>query len=123
MEDRMKEYLSLSGKKAAGTEKNVLFHNWLPYGVWLCDGGREVLFNRYYEPIWERTDGVTTKSADHKEWVHWTATKYFFNDGNPPWVNRDSMAYCLARLREFGATWEPIAHYAPVKHAAKRLIV
>ena len=26
----------------------------LPYGLWTCDDGKEILFNREYQPIWER---------------------------------------------------------------------
>jgi hypothetical protein len=40
----------------------------LPYGIWYCKDGREVLFNREYQPIAQRKNGVTA-FADRSEWV------------------------------------------------------
>lgn len=114
----MKTRHTLKGRVWNGREKELLLRSWLPYGKWTCADGREVLFNRFYEPIWERADGVT-KLADHEEWVKNTVDRgWFFKDGNPPWRNRTTLEECLRHLREFGATWEPIAHYADVRRAA-----
>jgi hypothetical protein len=75
-------------------------------------------FNRFYEPIWERADGAT-KRADIEEWVKFVDQTWLFTDLNPPWYDdapgRQSLAMCLRVLREFGATWEPIANYADVR--------
>ena len=54
----MTVHFTLGGKRWFGTEKGMLLHSWLPYGRWRCADGREVLFNRFYEPIWERTGRV-----------------------------------------------------------------
>ena len=96
------------GRRLPRPDKKMLLRCWLPYGRWACADGREVLFNRFYEPIWERTDGVT-KRAIPAERVRWTDQSWFFNDGNLPWYDRQTLATCLRVLREFGATWEPIA--------------
>lgn len=32
----------------------------LPYGIWYCINGREVVFNREYQPIAQRVDGVVS---------------------------------------------------------------
>jgi hypothetical protein len=41
----------------------------LPYGIWICADGREVLFNRAYTPIWQRRPGQTAEPADPSERV------------------------------------------------------
>ncbi len=58
-------------------------HRWaeLPYGLWLCADGREVLFNRFYDPIWQRIDGAVL-AADANEWVRWTSQRWFYTDGD-----------------------------------------
>ena len=53
----------------------------LPYGVWTCADGREVIFNRFYTPIWQRLDGVVL-AADPAEWVTWTTQRWFYVDGD-----------------------------------------
>ncbi len=58
----------------------------LPYGRWVCFDGREVLFNRGYQPIMQRKDGACSY-ADRSEWVdHATieTTQYFYNDVTTP---------------------------------------
>jgi hypothetical protein len=54
----------------------------LPYGKWTCADGREVLFNRFYGPIWQRSDGLTT-AADSTEWVKHIQQEWFYSDGTP----------------------------------------
>jgi len=112
----MPEHFTLNGRGLFRPEKEARLRIWLPYGQWTCADGREVMFNRFYEPVWERANGVT-KRADPGEWVSWTGQTWFFKDGNPPWRNPATLGECLRRLREFGATWEPIAHYTDVRRA------
>ena len=47
------------------------FTRWalFPYGRWTCQDGRAVLFNRWYEPIWQRLPDGTVEAADGREWV------------------------------------------------------
>jgi hypothetical protein len=57
----------------------------LPYGVWVCADGRQVLFNRDYLPIWQRRGiGHYGTEADPFEWVHWVRQGWFFDDGTSP---------------------------------------
>lgn len=88
----------------AGTEHTLTLQQMeLPYGMWTCEDGREVLFNRKYWPIWERREREPVKAADPHEWVKGIVkTEYFFNDGNPPWGNRASLRKCKEILQAFG---------------------
>lgn len=52
----------------------------LPYGLWVCADGREVLFNRDYAPLWQRVGGVVLV-ADPEEWVSWRSQVWFYDDG------------------------------------------
>lgn len=58
------------------------FKRWndLPYGIWTCEDGREVLFNRFYEPIWQRPPDGMPQPADPKEWVSFVKQEWFYSD-------------------------------------------
>ena len=58
-------------------------HRWsaLPYGVWTCADGREVIFNRFYRAVWQRINGAVL-AADPNEWVRWTSQCWFYSDGD-----------------------------------------
>jgi hypothetical protein len=54
-----------------------------PYGIWTTAEGREILFNRYYEPIYQRNlqSNLHPTSADMNEWVkNIVSTRHFYND-------------------------------------------
>lgn len=56
----------------------------LPYGIWTCKDGREVVYNREYQPILQKKDGVASY-ADRGEWVKdIVETKYLYDDLNAP---------------------------------------
>lgn len=55
----------------------------LPYGKWTCADGREVLFNREYQPIWQRRE-FDVDRADPSEWVAWETQEWFYDDSCPP---------------------------------------
>jgi hypothetical protein len=56
----------------------------LPYGKWTCTGGREVIFNREYQPIAQRVNGVVSY-VDRNEWVeNIEHTQYYYQDVNDP---------------------------------------
>jgi hypothetical protein len=58
----------------------------LPYGKWTCKSGREVIFNREYQPILQRING-TLSYADRNEWVpDIVSAEYYYNDCSPPWA-------------------------------------
>jgi len=75
----------------------------LPYGKWTCSSGREVLFNRNYEPIWSRTNSkAKTISADRAEWVEHDSEEHFYKDGNPPWRDKETLRRCEQILKSWG---------------------
>jgi hypothetical protein len=56
----------------------------LPYGKWTCADGREVVFNREYQPIFQRKDGVVSH-ADRNEYVkNIVKTEMYYDDGCAP---------------------------------------
>lgn len=56
----------------------------LPYGIWTCKDGREVVFNREYQPFLQRKDNVNSY-ADRDEWVKdIISVQYLFNDLTTP---------------------------------------
>ena len=71
----------------------------LPYGKWTCADGREVLFNRRYQPIWQRQQSITFP-ADPAERVPFVQQEWFYNDG----TSRYRLNVRLRRiLVDFGA--------------------
>ena len=62
----------------------------LPYGTYIT-ADREVLHNRKYHPIWERTkEGAIAKRVDPKEWVkNIVRQTYVLEGGDRPWEKRD----------------------------------
>lgn len=51
----------------------------LPYGLWTCEDGRQVLFNRQYQPILTRElRGDTVVLAHPLWWVSWAEQKFFW---------------------------------------------
>jgi hypothetical protein len=56
----------------------------LPYGMWTCKDGSEVIFNRNYQPIIHRVNGEDSY-IDSNKWIHdIVETKMFYNDANAP---------------------------------------
>jgi hypothetical protein len=71
----------------------------LPYGKWTCADGREVLFNRFYEPIYQRYPQGSAEAADRNEWVPWKRQEWFYDDGDS---ERRAIKYAEAILAEWG---------------------
>lgn len=90
-------------KKFKNTRVAELQHR-LPYGMWTCSDGREVLFNRSYQPIWERYPGKPAKIAN-PEWIDWEKEKFFFNDWNSPWGKRKGWANSLRKCENILKKW------------------
>jgi hypothetical protein len=81
-----------------GTPKYERLRETMPYGMWTCEDGRQVLFNRDYHPIWQRYPGAPAIPADPEEWVlQIKQQNYFFDDSNPPWIRK-------GQGREYGPT-------------------
>jgi hypothetical protein len=59
-----------------------MFKRWheLPYGMWTCADGRQVLFNRFYEPIQQRRPGCPPEPANSKERVKFCRQEWFYGD-------------------------------------------
>ena len=76
----MREFLSRTGNRFRTTPADFKTRNDLPYGKWICSDGREVLFNRFYEPIWQRRPQEKPAPADPHERVPWSAQEWFYDD-------------------------------------------
>ncbi|HEY5305927.1 MAG TPA: hypothetical protein VIJ52_04580 [Pseudolabrys sp.] len=66
----------------------------LPYGYWLDESGRLVIFNRGYLPIWQKLPNGEIQRANPREWVRWVEER---------WFNADRIRYektTRERLRE-----------------------
>jgi hypothetical protein len=80
------------GKSQGFMAPSKVFYRWalLPYGIWTTQDGREILFNRFYEPIWQRTEGQPPTPADPAEWVtDIRSQKWFHEDAGS---NRETVA-------------------------------
>jgi hypothetical protein len=92
-----------------GSRKWFLAHVALPYGEWTCADGREVLHNRFYEPIWQRADGVLSR-ADPSEWVrNIVEEQWLYNNASAPWRSAADAARLLRILEDFGVDGRPSA--------------
>jgi len=82
----------------------------LPYGIWVTRSGREVLFNRCYQPIWQRV-GRVVSPADPKEWVEdIVSRKWFWQDPSFPYygktkADKQGLAIALEVLSDWGISW------------------
>jgi hypothetical protein len=56
----------------------------LPYGLWTCASGREVLFNRGYNPMWHREPGQPAEPVHWDTWVDFVRSGWFYVDRSPP---------------------------------------
>ena len=58
---------------------------WLiPYGVMLCEDGREVMFDHDYAPMYQRYPGQLPTRADPKEEVNPRRSKWLYEPTTPP---------------------------------------
>lgn len=92
-----------------------------PYGMWTCFDGKQYLFNREYQPILKKENGVLSH-CDRNEWVNNDTIKsvqYFYGDHNSPMLyltkhlgqrrlepstaksSLKSLKICMNMLREF----------------------
>jgi hypothetical protein len=49
----------------------------LPYGRWIARDGRVIIFNRGYQPIWERLPNGEILRANGGEWIDWVDQGWF----------------------------------------------
>jgi hypothetical protein len=93
---RCAPWISQGGRPLVASRQE--FYRWaaLPYGSWICQDGRIVLFNRFYEPIWQKI-GNEVSRADPKEWIMGVAVEvFFYHDGM-----RGRTQKALAELEKF----------------------
>jgi hypothetical protein len=79
----MGRFISRSGREILTRGSDFRRRNDLPYGKWTCPDGREVLFNRFYEPIWQRHPEQPPLTADPLERVPWEGQEWFYDDATP----------------------------------------
>ena len=82
----------------------------LPYGMWRCAGGREVLFNRAYQPLWSRINGEVVQASPDEWVVGIEEEQFFFDDTDSPlWENpaspRAARRAAFARARGALRSW------------------
>lgn len=75
-----KPRITRGGHQVYSSPAHFKMMNDLPYGIWTCEDGREVLFNRFYEPIWGCAQGAAPAEANPNEWVPWQKQEYFYDD-------------------------------------------
>ncbi len=68
----------------------------LPYGLWVCANDRELLFDRNYCALWQRSPGGPVTRADPTEFVDWVQQDHFHDDGTPWRVKRERQLAVLA---------------------------
>ena len=65
----------------------------IPYGLWICPDGTQLLFDRNYVPRWRRAeDGssaipVPLLPCGSGRWVNWQARGYFFVNGEQAFLS------------------------------------
>jgi hypothetical protein len=82
----------------------------LPYGVWALADGGQVLFNRNYCPIWQRSPDAGATAVQHWRWIDWVQQNYFFDDGNAPSHDGATKKTCARILADFIAG-KPVDQY------------
>ena len=76
----------------------------LPYGIWFCRNGREVLFDRNHCALWQKAPDGTVTKADPGEWVHWIEQDYFYDARTRP-RSRKYGAATKNKLAAILASW------------------
>jgi hypothetical protein len=76
----------------------------LPYGKWICVDGTEVLYNRDYAPIWQKSPKGNVTKIDADTWVeHIDHSKHYYDDRTAPYYgNKQTFELCLRVLDEWG---------------------
>jgi hypothetical protein len=73
----------------------------LPYGLWTCPDGSEVLFNRDYCAMWAKSGGKVF-SLEPDTWIDFKKTEYIFEEGISPWDSNEVERKCLRILKNWG---------------------
>jgi hypothetical protein len=111
------------GHKPMSTIRNWgahLMRQELPYGVWICDDGAEVLFNRDCSPIWRRTPDGQVAPAHPQQKIEYVAHKWFFHDSSPPWRDRRCRKHCEKVLDDFKCG-RPLSELPPAPSTRRQI--
>ena len=82
-------------------DKTDVYANELPYGMYICKNGAEVLYNRSYQPIIGRCGGVFVY-PDLNSWVGDVAKQvWFYDDGCSARRNKKTRDRCKEVLEVF----------------------
>jgi len=74
-----------------------------PYGKWTCEDGSQVLFNRSYRPIYQRSPDGFVSEADPRKWVESIVSDVFFWDDS---TKKDAKARAVRKaLNDWGLAW------------------
>jgi hypothetical protein len=87
--------------RTAGVMSAAEWRNRLPYGMWKCGDGREVVFNRGYVPILERYPDEPAIAANPNEWIDWIEQHFYWDDYADPRRNAET----LERINELLLDW------------------
>ena len=92
--------------------------NLLPYGRWTCADGRQVLFNREFQCIWQRASEQAPATAiNPHEYIPFVAQEFFYDNVNPTWVSHATRQKCLGILAAWGRHGcEPFRRTIPPPH-------
>lgn len=94
-----KDHVTRTGREFTGTAEQFDVRHNLPYGRWTCADGREVLFNRFYEPIYQRLPGKKACEADPLERVPFMSQEWFYLDADTEAAKRDKAIEGLRAIR------------------------
>ncbi len=76
---------------------------YLPYGKWRCESGKEVLFNRDYSPIWERSPKGRVRVISPNKEIDFLEQEFFYDDRSAPYYNNEvTLQRCQSILMEWG---------------------
>ena len=95
----MKEYVSPGGHRLVCRRTEFVRWSELPYGRSTYEDGREVLFNRFYEAIWQRMPGQPPTPADPREHPGGMGAVWFYNDGHSEAQKRNRARAVLAEWK------------------------
>ncbi|MBE9601474.1 DUF5623 domain-containing protein [Pedobacter sp. MC2016-24] len=76
---------------------------YLPYGMWDCEDGSQVLFNREFCPLWIRSKTGVVSSADPSKTIEHTNSTIYFGDRTAPYYlgNKKQLENCVAILKDW----------------------
>lgn len=76
----------------------------LSYGKWKLNDGTEILFNRDYNPIWERSVTGEVKAIEPDTDINSDIVESYFDDRAAPYYQNSmkTLELCLSILQDWG---------------------